>query len=219
MTRHPVSTRDRVYMRNRERRSTSVIHKVLMNPTRLLVDPSSPMPVYLSLSPALLIVLSLPFLSFSLFRFPKYPRLYLLRWIHILAPRLATRGWTRISVRWLYLGPVGANCDAVGGPTGARGREQNRNAGSRGTTGEKARRRIEIRIDPRKSSGTRPTFGYSCVHFFLSSPPFYFLFAPFLILLALFVPPPRSNPSNYPRVSPRPPRLLRFLDFHSRRNP
>lgn len=79
-----------------------------------------------------------------------------------MAPQLATRGWTWISTRWLYLGPVGADYDAVGRPTGTRGREQNRNTRMWGTRGEKARRRIEIRIDPRKSSGTRPIFGYSC---------------------------------------------------------
>jgi len=129
-----------------------------MNSARLLVD---------LLSPILSIPLSCPVdpavsLFLSLSRFPKYRRLYLLRWIHILAPQLATRGWTRISVRWLYLGPVGADCDAVGRSTGVRGREQNRNARVRGTRGEKTRRRIEIRIDPRKSSGTRSTFGYSC---------------------------------------------------------
>jgi len=98
--------------------------------------------------------------SLSLSRFPKYRRLYLLRWIHILAPQLATRGWTRISRRWLYLGPVGANCDAVGGSAGARVKRETR--GIWGTRGEKARRRIEIGINPRKSSGTRPTFDYSC---------------------------------------------------------
>lgn len=122
-----------------------------------------------------------PSLSLSL-RFPKYRLLYLLRWIHILAPQLATRDWTRISTRWLYLGPVGADCDAVGRPTGTRRREQNRNARIRDTRGEKARRRIEIRIDPRKSSGTRPIFGYSCDRSSL------FLLSTLLLPLFFFLP-------------------------------
>lgn len=142
-------------------------------------------------------------------------------------PYFGPRGWTRVSTQWLYLGPVGADCDAVGRPMVARGREQNRNAGLWGTGREKARRRIEIRIDPRKSSGTRPTFDYSCNRSFLS------LFSTFLLPLCSFYLSSRAfrSPSSIGSFQlhhlPRFP--FRFscskllvslsLDFHFRRNP
>lgn len=47
----------------------------------------------------------------------------------------------------------------------------------------------------------QPSVTAAIVRLFLSSPPFYFLFTPFLFLLALFVPPPRLNPSDYPPSS------------------
>lgn len=169
-----------------------------MNPARLLVDPSSPMLVYLS-TPVDRPVIS-PSLSPLLSWFPKYRRLYLLRWIHILAPQLATHGWTRISARWLYLGPVGERTATGWGG----GREQNRNAGVRGT---KRGRKL---ADESRSGSTwgkvvvrdQPSATAAIVRLFLSSPSFYFLLAPFLfssLALALFpFPLPWLDPSNHP---------------------
>lgn len=128
--------------------------------------------------------------------------------------------WERTGSRW-------------GDRWGARGCEQNRNAGMWGIRGrgEKARRRIEIRIDTRKSSGTRPTFGYSCDRSFLS------LFSIFLLPLcsfnfplALFSPAsphsslpdrilPLTPPISFSFVSSKAPRFLDWLDLHFRQNP
>ena len=59
----------------------------------------------------------------------------------------------------------------------------------------------------------QPSVTAVIVRLFFSSPLFYFLFAPFLFSLALSIPLPRSNPSNYSWFPPRlfrPPRLHVF---------
>ena len=133
-----------------------------------------------------------------------------------MAPQLATCGWTQISTRWLYLDPVGADFDAVGKPMGVRGREQNRNTGMWGMRG--GGRKL---ADESRSGSTwgkvvvrdQPSVTAVIVRLFFSSPLFYFLFAPFLFSLALSIPLPRSNPSNYSWFPPRlfrPPRLHVF---------
>lgn len=75
-------------------------------------------------------------------------------------PLAAGRGLAR----WLYLGPWEPAVTAWWGNRRGHGdaKRSTRARGTRGREGEKARGRIEIRIDSRKSSGTRPTFGYSC---------------------------------------------------------
>lgn len=137
----------------------------------------------------------------------------------------------------VIFGPRGrAYRDPVGRPTGApgvrRARAKQKRGGAGNEEGEKARRRIEIRIDLRKSSGTRPTFGYSCDRSSLSLfsilllPPRPFSFSS----LALFPFPllDRTLPATLP-PSPDfrhvslarrgPPRILDPSDFYFRRNP
>lgn len=124
--------------------------------------------------------------------------------------QLATRGWMRISTRWLYLGPVGADWVAVGRPMGARGCEQNRNAGMWGIRG-----RGRKLVDESRSGSTRgkvvvrdqPSVTAAIVRFFLSSPSFYFLFVP-LTFLSRFSPPPLPDRTL--------PLTLRFLSRLSR---
>lgn len=126
--------------------------------------------------------------------------------------------WERTGSRW-------------GDRWGARGCEQNRNAGMWGIRG-----RGRKLVDESRSGSTRgkvvvrdqPSVTAAIVRFFLSSPSFYFLFVP-LTFLSRFSPPlpllpPRSNPSAYPPisfsfVSSKAPRFLDWLDLHFRQNP